>query len=212
MSYAPSTVAFIDTETTGLDPERHHIWEYAVIVDGSEYSWQARWPCGPTHDNDGPDWSVVDPWMLANTGIRERFRPSDSLHPIAAAERFANLTEGRHLVGACPWFDSERVHRVLLGWHGWGGHYGRSLPWHYHLIDVEALIVGYVTANERGWELDDPTGNVIRTDDVHQTLPWNSRELSRLVHVDPDKYEAHTALGDARWAKACFEAVMGDPQ
>ena len=36
MTYDPSQVAFIDTETTGLDPEDDYIWEIAVIVD-------ARW-------------------------------------------------------------------------------------------------------------------------------------------------------------------------
>ena len=27
--------------------------------------------------------------------------------------------------------------------------------------------------------------------------------------VDPDDFDRHTALGDARWAKAIYEAVMG---
>lgn len=31
----------------------------------------------------------------------------------------------------------------------------------------------------------------------------------RAVGVDPDRFEKHTAIGDARWAKACYEAVMG---
>jgi hypothetical protein len=33
------SLAFIDTETTGLDPDRHEIWEIALIVDDQEYQW-----------------------------------------------------------------------------------------------------------------------------------------------------------------------------
>jgi hypothetical protein len=31
------------------------------------------------------------------------------------------------------------------------------------------------------------------------------------MSYDPDQFDRHTALGDARWAKAMFEAVMGGP-
>ena len=35
------TLAFIDTETTGLDPDRHSIWEVGLITpDGDEHLWQ----------------------------------------------------------------------------------------------------------------------------------------------------------------------------
>ena len=44
MSYDQSQVAFIDTETGGLDPEDHPVWEIAVIVDGEEYVWQQKIP------------------------------------------------------------------------------------------------------------------------------------------------------------------------
>lgn len=44
-------------------------------------------------------------------------------------------------------------------------------------------------------------------------LPWDSRALSLYVGVNPDDFKpAHSALTDARWAKACFEAVMGRAQ
>lgn len=39
-----TTLAFIDTETTGLDPVRHEIWEVGMILRGDdwrrEYVWQ----------------------------------------------------------------------------------------------------------------------------------------------------------------------------
>ncbi len=32
-------LAFVDTECTGLDPDRHEIWEVGLIVDDEEHSW-----------------------------------------------------------------------------------------------------------------------------------------------------------------------------
>ena len=36
-----------------------------------------------------------------------------------------------------------------------------------------------------------------------------SNQLSLAVGVDPDDYDRHTALGDCRWAKAIYQAVIG---
>ncbi len=38
--------------------------------------------------------------------------------------------------------------------------------------------------------------------------PWDSNKLSLAVGVDPDDFDRHTALGDARWAKAIYERVI----
>jgi hypothetical protein len=74
--------------------------------------------------------------------------------------------------------------------------------WHYHLIDVEALAAGWLAA---GIDPDDPPAP---TQDSCQP-PWNSNELSLAVGVDPEQYDRHTALGDARWARDIYDAVMG---
>ena len=84
-----------------------------------------------------------------------------------------------------PNFDAE-VLAARMRWHD------LAPSWHYHLIDVENLAVGFLAA--RG---------------VQVPLPWNSEDLSRLVGVEPASDEdRHTALGDARWARDIFDAVM----
>jgi hypothetical protein len=65
-------------------------------------------------------------------------------------------------------------------------------PWHYHLIDVENLVAGYLAA--RG-ELIPP--------------PWKSDQLSAAVGVDPNDFGRHTAMGDVLWTRAQWDAVMG---
>lgn len=194
------TIAFIDTETTGLDPERDHIWEIAVIVAGDERVWQQRIPDAQGHFSGPPDWDVVDDWVVENTGIRDRYNHGAALHPESSIALLSQLVVNRHLVGACPWFDSERLHRVLLDVDARsGGQYQRGLPWHYHLIDIEALAVGYLLG--KGSQMASPQ-------DWYTPLPWKSDELSLRVGVDPADFKPkHSALADARWAKAVYEAV-----
>ena len=176
------SVAFVDTETTGLDPELDYVWEIAVIIDDDEHVWQQKLP----ELDGGPDWSYVSEWVRENTGIVERYDHGHALSPANSIDRLAVLVRGRHIVGACPWFDSERMHRVALEHSA-----SRDLPWHYHLIDVEALAVGFLAA--RG---------------LVPELPWDSRELSRLVGVDSEDFlPVHHALTDARWAKAIYDRI-----
>lgn len=53
------------------------------------------------------------------------------------------------------------------------------------------------------------TDHEVSSDPTGALPPWNSNDMSRAVGVEPDDFDRHTALGDARWAKAIYEAVMG---
>jgi hypothetical protein len=203
VSYDPAQVAFIDTETAGLDPEHHAIWEIAVIVDDVEHCWQQRLPIHGVGGVPGSYFNTVDQWVLDNTGIRDRYDHDTALEPMESIARFVELVRGRHLVGACPWFDSERLHRL---WLTVAPDDKRALPWHYHLIDVENLAIGWLAGfHEAGWhegfrQLEEAG------------LPWKSTDLSIALNVNPADFEPkHSALADARWAKAMYEAVIGTP-
>lgn len=178
------SVAFIDTETTGLDPVKHRIWEIAIILpdgpEAGEHCWQVRVP--PGYD--------VDQWVLDNTRFSQDYNRDTAETVTETVLRFTELLNGRHLVGAVPSFDEERMRGMLVDFF-----YPQPihLPWHYHLIDVEALAVGWLAA--RGETVE---------------LPWDSDELSRLVGViPPEGDDRHTALADARWAKAIYDRIVG---
>jgi hypothetical protein len=194
---APQPVAFVDTETTGLDPDRHEIWEVGLILpDGSEHEWQLP-----------VDLSRADPIALNIGRFHERRWKWDSVigvgqpavefqtNPARFAFDFVRLTRGLHLAGAVVSFDADRLWRLLRA-------NGQCPMWHYHLIDVEGLAAGWLAgrgckpADDRGYGAD-------------PRPPWRSDALSMAVGVDPDDFDRHTALGDARWAKAIYEAVMG---
>ena len=178
-----SALVFMDTETTGLSLD-DDIWEFAAIkryADGFEESWHRfvrhdRHKCRKLPENFADD-------------HRKRYDSAEAIDPWDLAELVENLTEDRpHIVGAVPNFDTERLARLLAS-------AGRKPGWHYHLIDVENLAVGWLMG---------------RYDSVGLTLPWNSDDLSRLCGVEPPTDERHTAMGDVRWAMALYDAVMRD--
>lgn len=41
-------------------------------------------------------------------------------------------------------------------------------------------------------------------------LPWDSDNLSRMVGVDPDRFDRHTAMGDALWTQAIYDRIVYD--
>lgn len=193
-----SPIVFVDTETTGLDPERHEIWEVACIYMTKESAsadpWVPRWL---ERSWQLPvDLGRADSVALDIGRFHERYRNHQVYRLDRFATEFADITRGKHLAGAVASFDEERLRKLLRA-------NGACPEWHYHLVDVEALAAGHLAS---GVVLDSPHP---RDHGISiATPPWDSEELSRALGVDPDTIDRHTALGDARWAKAIYEAVM----
>lgn len=191
-------LVFMDTETTGLSLD-DDIWEFAAIrrePDGTETELHLF----IEHDREKCS-RLPEPFREDHY---DRFRDHRAIARREAAQKIGHFfvrdaSVGKpHVVGAVPNFDTERL-RLLIAHARW-----TQSIWHYHLIDVENLAVGYL-AHEQNWpigkSIDDPSSVI--------APPWDSNELSRAVGVDPDQFERHTAMGDVRWAMAIYDAVMG---
>jgi hypothetical protein len=183
-----SALVFMDTETTGLSIN-DDIWEFAAIrreEDGTELEYHMF------IEHDRAKCSVLP--LSFRDDHYTRYRDHVEVTQAEAAQRIAGIfRNGKpHVVGAVPNFDTERIARLL-------SRAGYSSGWHYHLIDIENLAVGYIKGRasvlERGFVVP---------------LPWNSDDLSRACGVEPPTAERHTAMGDARWAMALYDAIIGD--
>jgi DNA polymerase III epsilon subunit-like protein len=188
-------LAFVDVETTGLDPDRHEVYEVALITDDNgqrtEYRWWIEDVELRTADPDALRISRY--YQRYPTAGTERYQEGVVLSATSVAALVAKVTAGRHLVGAVPSLDAAFLTRLLR-------RAGYAPAWHYHLVDVEALVAGWLAA--AAGEFPD-----IRSD-LDPTPPWNSRELALALRVEHDPDAQHTALGDARWAAAIYDAVM----
>lgn len=184
-------IVFGDVETTGTSPDRHHIWELALIVrdDGhpdAEYCWQVR-----------PDLSTADPMALKIGGYYQRAdvfeligvgevarvaHPTDleaDGQPLADLSReVAVLLDGAILAAANVAFDAAFLDAFLR-------RNGQAPTWDYHLLEVESYAAG-AFGLEPKWKLD---------------------QLLELAGVTVPPEGRHSALGDARAIRDLYDAV-----
>ncbi len=184
-------LAFLDIETTGLEPDRHEVYEIGLIVRHPNLPLELEWRWWLPVDLGRADpmalevgrfferrpqqsrtWSGALQWA-PDSGKVEQATVSE------VAASVMELTAGAHLVGVNVSFDASFLKALLRA-------HGCCPAWHYRTISVEALAAGLLQVPP----------------------PWSSDGLARKVGVEPDQFDRHNALGDARWARAIYDAVM----
>lgn len=173
----PGKVIVLDTETTGLNPDLHEVFEIAWSVDF------------------GPVQSVIvqhsllhaDPAALRINRYHERGLSPASADPYSlnVEEDLRNVLRGATLLGANPDFDRGMLR---ARWRG-------LAPWHHRALDVEsqaALLFGWerpkglmdvvLALRAEGYEIPEPdhtaAGDVATTIAVYRAL---REEQSRTV-------------------------------
>jgi len=113
-------LVYIDTETTGLDPNLHEIWEIAWAVNDGDI--MSR--------NLPHSLITADPQALAMNGYYDRglfaYEDQEFLDV-----KLKKILTGNTLVAANPAFDAAFLRAR------WG-----VAPWHYRMIDVESMALG----------------------------------------------------------------------
>jgi len=113
------SLIYLDTETTGLDPLRHHIWEMAYAVD------------------DGPVDSAIVPHTIVGADLDAlmvgQYDQRVGMYPVSRQFEMglAADLDGNTLVAANPAFDAGFLKAR------WG-----KAPWKYRLFDIEAYAMG----------------------------------------------------------------------
>ncbi|MFI8294475.1 exonuclease domain-containing protein [Streptomyces nigra] len=195
-SKPPVLQAFVDCETTGLDPFLHDAWEIAVILrhDGRDEEHVFRIK---------PDLMSAEPEALGINRYHERVSAPDWEWDDreTAARSLHSLLEGAVLIGSNVAFDAEMLTHLL------GRYFDQPRPWHYRTVDIATLAVGslYGRAAEQARH-----GNAAWLSRVAQAVgwPWRSYDVSRHLGIEPPAPGAgHAALPDARWARDLYDAV-----
>lgn len=226
-----SRTVFLDTETVSLKPGPATMWELAVIVrdepgsaaSDTEWVWQMR-----------PDLTVAEAGALKIGGFHQRctvsagYEPGDAklVHGDEAdsafntiqpgwrvAQDIANYLDGAVIVGAnVGSFDVPHLDGYLRA-------HGECLTADYHYLDIGSLVLGWSAGKSTGFheatsllrglhskscDMPMPEGQKFPPD----TGPLKLNQAARVVGLDPDDYEAHTALGDARLTRDIWDVVM----
>lgn len=168
-------LAFISIKTTGLDPELHEIWEVAFIlesaVSGVEKMELFQLPL---------DLENADVTELEIGGFYERHPLGGQTVCYVEKEHHArrlllqNLSDAI-LVGNNPAFDAAFLQRFI-----------GSAPWHYHVVDVKALVAGRLGLSP----------------------PWTTGQLERLAGLRP-RVSPHNAMDGAERVQALYKYALG---
>ena len=192
MSDFKVNVAFVDTETTGLDPERHDPWEIAIVLYEVEPDTCALIRhIESVHLFVMPLVTDADPGALRMNKYYERVNEASfewTADEDAAAAHVAHMfgTKMCHVAGMNVPFDQAMISK-------WLHLNGQKAAWHYHPFELETLMAGALAA----------TGKPV-------PIPWKSDNLSRALGVEPPtKEERHTAMGDAMWCFRVYESLFG---
>lgn len=226
-------LVFLDTETTSLHPELRRPWEIAIIrrePDGTERritilirdvdlsnADPMSLKIGRFHDRHprfgGPVLSgraeTVPGWKVDTDSAEVTDLDGEVFYMAEydAATVVDSWTKGAHMVGAVPDFDSLTLDKMLR-------RHGLLPRWHYHLVDVETLAVGWLhgvaarAIDEARMRGEEPLPELL---DRHQAgPPWKSDDISRACLVEPPTdEERHTAMGDALWVMRWYDRIVG---
>lgn len=190
-------IAFVDVESTGLDPFIHDVWEIAVIRRDNDVDSEHVFRIQPNLD-------TADPKALEINRYHERTSAPDWQwdDPQDVAQRLYPLLNGAVMVGSNAPFDAEMIAHLF------GGYYAQPKPWHYRVIDVATLAAGLAYGKAEAAMKRDCDGAWYGKVREYLGWPWKSYSASEAIGVPrPAETVAHTALGDARWARDVFDTV-----
>lgn len=216
-----TALIFLDTETTGLRPDIHCPWEIAWVTAVHDTERGVLMEVSRRHafvELDEMQQANADPFALQVGGYQDRYIETDSVvytdvvdqlnediwftRCVAvdvSCEDFDGVAPPPppiHLVGAIPSFDHAMICQQWIGWPG----FGEGL-WHYHLIDIEALAVGYINGRNDGERDPYPEFPPV-------IWPVRSDDIGPRIGIPPvEEALRHTAMGDALHAQTMYRMI-----
>jgi DNA polymerase III epsilon subunit-like protein len=192
-------LVFVDTETSGLDPDQHEIWEVAMFDKGGDGWYVAQRSIEP--------WKAQPEALIANhyytrrdhtetpSGFKIDF-PSDEV----LAAKLSRWLAGAVMVGINPAFDASFLRRFLLN-------NGEAPAWQYHVICAKTMAAAKLMAMRH----TDGHGNAIvqghHSWSADLEPPWSTSWLAEQLGIE--MRDRHSAMGDVYLAVKFFEYATG---
>jgi len=199
-----TNLAFLACEVTGRDPDVAQVWQVGLVIrrDGQdiEHGWQLP-----------VDLSRADPAFLTDGRFYERVSrtPVLLLDEVPAwCQEFARLTHDAYLVGAGLNVGEGFLRKLLRA-------NGACPGWADRMLEIEAMVAASLMRDVlTTWATNPPAAGspeeqvLLDREALATETPWKANDLGRAVGVDPRGFERRTALGDARWTAAVYDAIM----
>lgn len=208
-----SRVIFLDTETTGLDIERHEVWEFGAVVysnpdvldseDPIEVNlvWEPTWL-----EYADPNAIKVNRYYQRTHEMTQSTEPLDTSgygfsDPYEAAKYIAYLCENAIVIGNNPGFDEMFLTKLCREQSQVFANFHRK-------HNVSDIAYGMLTAEHA--YLNRHGGDLERIDAIADalTLPVSTSKLLDLAGC-PKNTGTHTAIGDARHVRDAWFHLGG---
>jgi hypothetical protein len=203
--YNGPRLVFLDTETTGLDEHYDMPWEVSWINrDLTGVREDIETSVFVQHNTERAE-KLPEPFR---TDYLKRYKADEAISKARLADMLGLVFQGRpHLIGAVPGFDTVRLTQILAGQF-------RLPPWHYHVIDVENVALGFLIGKLSDEYVSFGVKQAIRETVFRLTSHGKSirhDDLALLLGVDVDLYDRHTSLGDCRLVRDEWDAMTANP-
>lgn len=170
---------FLDTETGGLDPQRHPLIEVAWALDNGPIECIVL-----PHDIYAcdPDALRINGYHARNLGDPEKWATS------ADVTHLWDALAGATICAANPAFDASFL---SAGWRVWTGGTEQP-PWHYRMLDIESFAAAHMGLPA----FSSPPG-------LNKIAAWLAEAGAEIPTPD------HTAAGDVATLRTCYLALAG---
>jgi DNA polymerase III alpha subunit (gram-positive type) len=172
-----SKIVFLDLETTGLDPRKQEILEVAMLVREGRHDREVYFTLPIALNRADSEALKINRYFQ-----RVRELTAAAIPRVRALALFEVYFRDAIVVGNNVQFDLRFIEQFILD-------YTRGnqdpTPWHYHPVDLKALVAGT-------YQLGEP--------------PWSTKQVAEAVGV-PLPRNAHTAMADAEWNRDVYDAI-----
>ena len=182
-------ITIIDTETTSLDRDNLVVWDVGIVHRPAPGIYESRqyFVEVTTRELDRADQEALD-----IGGFDLRYNELEAFSKQAVAHIVHDLTEGAILANASVDFDAFGLTQLLK-------HAHLTPSWHYRLLDIRTIGLGYLLGR----------GAFAASEDFPDNPGFN--DVAEWLGMDPQPVETkHTALGDAEYAASVLREILGE--